>query len=89
MAKNDSPVSRGLAFSNAISFHDLDAHPRVSASLSSSQLIATAATFLACKVEESPRNLQDLAYVHYRQKNCKDPKALERLHRERVGAFIS
>lgn len=55
------------------------------ASLLIEQLVATASVFLACKVDESPRGLRDVAYVYHKTKNAKKPAELEKLRTNTVG----
>eukprot|EP00798_Chlamydomonas_sp_ICE-L_P026596 gene26596-18378_t len=43
-------------------------------------LVATGALFLACKIDESPRNLRDLAYVYQMKKLARQPDLLKKLN---------
>jgi len=43
-------------------------------------LVASASIFLACKVEESPRNLRDVAYVSAKLRNANKPQEIAKLN---------
>ena len=53
------------------------------------QLVATAACFLAAKVEECPRSLLDVAYVHQRAKLDRKPEELAQLTGSSTQARVS
>jgi len=47
--------------------------------------VTAAACFLASKVEENPRNLQDFAFSYLLSRDKKKPEAKERILKEKVG----
>lgn len=53
---------------------------------SHAQIMAAGSVFLACKVDESPRALRDVAFVYYKTKNANKPEEMEKLRLHAVGA---